>query len=255
MIRLFVTDIDGCLSIPYRAFRLDVLGRLREYAVAAGEPGTHELYPAVSICSGRAYPYVEAMSQLLDLRCPVLFESGAGLFDPVQMHCIWHPEFDADVQIEMEEVKTFVTSLTDGRRLSIDLSKRSQVAVVAPERSVIESVYEEIVGYVSSSHPALETFMTPFSIDIVAPHLTKREGIAWLAERCGLSWGEIAFVGDTSGDMGALAKAGRSYAPANADTPVKDLVDVTTAGSDVEGVLEAYHDAIEFNRQANRRGS
>jgi hydroxymethylpyrimidine pyrophosphatase-like HAD family hydrolase len=251
MIRLFVTDIDGCLAVPYRPFRLDRLSRIRDWARLAGAPGSHDVYPAVSICSGRSYPYVEAMSQILDLRTPVLFESGAGLFDPVEMLCRWHPDVAPDLESGMEEVKRFVSRLAAGTAVSVDLSKRTQVAVVAPDRKHIDPLIGPVSEFVSVSHPALKTFVTPFSIDVVAPNLTKRDGIRWLAEICGVGLDEIAFVGDTDGDIGALQLVGSSFAPANADTSVRAVVGETMSGSDVDGVIEAYEKVLTRNREAN----
>jgi len=251
MIRLFVTDIDGCLAIPYRPFRLDRLERIREWARMAGPPGSHTMYPAVSICSGRSYPYVEAMSQLLGLQTPVLFESGAGLFDPLEMLCRWHPDIAPELDAGMEEVKGFVSELIAGTSVSVDLSKRTQVALVAPDWKYIEPLIGSISDYVADSHPTFETFVTPFSIDVVAPNLTKRDGVRWLAEICGVDLQEIAFVGDTDGDIGALQTVGRSFAPANADTSVRAVVNETLSGSDVDGVVEAYEKVLEQNRGAN----
>lgn len=252
MIRLFVTDIDGCLATPYRPFRLDVLSRLRDYAREAGLPGSHSILPAFSLCSGRAYPYVEAMSQLLALTAPVLFESGAGMFDPLLSVCRWHPDFDDATSDSMKEVKMFMDNLVQDTVLSVDRAKRSQVAIVAPGPDEIQSAVQKIDAYVHDSHPSFKTFHTSFSVDVVAPHLTKRSGIAWLAEWCGIEMAEIAFVGDSNGDIGALKEVGRSYAPANADTEVKEIVHRITNGSDADGVFEAYLDVLQFNEKANR---
>ncbi|MGA1495494.1 MAG: HAD family phosphatase, partial [Rhodothermales bacterium] len=69
MTKLFVSDIDGCLAMPYEPFRMDRMRALMGRIHASGSP-------AFSLCSGRAYAYVEAMTQLLGLRVPTLFESG-----------------------------------------------------------------------------------------------------------------------------------------------------------------------------------
>ncbi len=252
MIRLFVTDIDGCLAIPYRPFRLDVLSRLRDYAREAGLPGSHSTLPAFSLCSGRAYPYVEAMSQVLALTAPILFESGAGMFDPVQSICRWHPDFDDATVESMIKVKKFMDDLVQDTVLSVDLAKRSQVAVVAPGPEEIQGAVQKIDAYVRDSHPTFKTFHTSFSVDVVAPHLTKLSGISWLAEWCGLEMAEVAFVGDTNGDIGALKEVGRSYAPANADAAVKEVVHRITKGSDADGVFDAYLDVVQFNEKVNR---
>jgi len=62
VIKLFVTDIDGCLGEPYTPYDLDGLATLRRYAHDAGPPTAPSATPAVSICSGRPYPYVEALT-------------------------------------------------------------------------------------------------------------------------------------------------------------------------------------------------
>ena len=51
MIKLFVTDIDGCLAEPYEPYDLEALSTLRRLADGAQGPA-----PALSICSGRPYP-------------------------------------------------------------------------------------------------------------------------------------------------------------------------------------------------------
>jgi len=252
MIRLFVTDIDGCLATPYRPFRLQILSRLRDYAREAGLPGSHSILPAFSLCSGRAYAYVEAMSQVLALTTPVLFESGTGMFDPLQSVCSWHPDLDDKTIANMKEVRVFMDNLVQDTVLSIDLAKSSQVAIVAPGPDEIHDAVQKIAAYVSESHPTFKTFHTSFSVDVVAAHLTKRSGIAWLAKWCGLEMNEIAFVGDTNGDIDALKAVGRSYAPANADTEVKEIVQWVMKGADAEGVLEAYLDVLQFNENVNR---
>jgi len=75
VIKLLVTDSDGCVAEPDAPSDLDGFARLRRYAVDEGAIHHSGRRPAVSVCSGRSYPYVEAMTQALDLRTPVAFES------------------------------------------------------------------------------------------------------------------------------------------------------------------------------------
>ncbi|HEX7069182.1 MAG TPA: HAD family phosphatase, partial [Rhodothermales bacterium] len=83
MIRLFVSDIDGCLSEAYRPYDIPAFSRLAAMVADAGGLGDKPGIPAFSLCSGRAFAYVEAMTQLLGISTPVLFEAGGGIFDPV----------------------------------------------------------------------------------------------------------------------------------------------------------------------------
>ena len=88
MIRLFLADIDGCLSEPYVPFDLDGFRRLRDWGLRAE---TDDRVPRLGLCSGRSYAYVEAMAQALGLRAPALFESGGGRFDLADARITWNP--------------------------------------------------------------------------------------------------------------------------------------------------------------------
>ncbi|GMQ81835.1 MAG: HAD hydrolase family protein [Rhodothermia bacterium] len=252
MIRLFISDIDGCLATPYQPFLLDELAELRLLAEQAGLPGTNGFFPSFSICSGRPYPYVEAMSQVLGLATPVLFESGAGMFDPVAAQRVWHTDVNRAMLDDISHVKSFLNQLVKNTVLMVDLAKQTQASVVAPGPEPIQAVFPEIQTYVSDNHPELEIFRTFFSVDVVVPNLTKQAGVQWLASLFELEMSEVAFIGDTDGDLGALQVVGRSYAPSNATKRVQDSVDVSTIGRDVAGVVEAFRDAIHFNEQTKR---
>ena len=62
----------------------------------------------------------------------------------------------------------------------------------------------------------------------------------WLADHMGLSLEEIAFIGDTNGDMPALNIVGQSFAPANGQDAVKARVNHASELNDIDAVIEAY---------------
>jgi hydroxymethylpyrimidine pyrophosphatase-like HAD family hydrolase len=97
-----------------------------------------------------------------------------------------------------------------------------------------------IEDWVTQNAPGFTTFHTHVSIDVVPPGLSKKEGLVWLAEKTGVSLDEIAFIGDTNGDIAALESVGRSFAPANAQPQVKNVVHHICSGTDIQGVIEAY---------------
>lgn len=248
MTRLFVSDIDGCLAAPYRPFELDKLERLSTLSTIAGAPGNHPDFPAVSICSGRSYPYVEAMSQVLGLISPVLFEAGGGMFDPVDASIKWHPAFTADVRAEVDELRDTVKSLVEDLPVEFDHAKKSQVALVGTDSKALDRALTLIKRHVEEHHPDMRAYHTHISIDVVPLSINKRRGMEWLAETTGISMEQIAYIGDTNGDIDALEAVGRSFAPANADEPVKAVVDRVCSGHTIDGVLEAYGACVEANR-------
>lgn len=248
VITLFVTDIDGCLSLPYAAYDLDAFGILRDHARAAGAPDENIGVPSVSICSGRAYAYVEAVTQALGLTVPVLFESGGGMFDPVAAQTTWNPAFTAEVEAALEEVRHwYATDVVGGTKMSIDHAKRTQAGVVTPDPQEIRALRPRALRFVEENVPALQVFATDNSVDVVPQGITKRTGLEWIADHVGLSMGEMAYIGDTDADVPALQAVGTSFAPSNAHDVVRACVDHVTAAAVMQGTLEAYRWCLAHN--------
>jgi len=249
MIKLFVTDIDGCLAAPYEPYDLDGFATLRQYAEAARSADDAAEGPIVSICSGRSYPYVEAISQALGLATPVLFESGGGRFDPMAAQTTWNPAFTDERESQLETVRHwFVTECVPGTALSLDHAKRTQAGVVSPNPDEIQKVCVRTNAFVAAEAPELHVFSTDISVDVVPPGITKRDGLEWLTDHLGVAMGEVAYIGDADSDLEALSAVGLSFAPANADEEVRAEVDHVTEGSVLDGTLEAYRQCRAQNR-------
>ncbi len=246
MIRLFVSDIDGCLAMPYEPFRLDRLGELARFAREAGTPDSESSLPALSICSGRAYAYVEAMTQLLSITTPVLFEAGAGMFDVNTGFSSLHPSLTDGVKEDLREIKAFMEAAIRTRPgLGMDYGKVSQAALAGKEEHGLFDALAEIEDWVARHFPTYETFHTHISIDVIPPGLSKVEGLQWLGRTLDIEMGEIAFIGDSNGDAGALEACGYSFAPANADASAKEVADHVSSLDDIDAVLEAYQMAAD----------
>lgn len=235
MIKLFVTDIDGCLAAPYEPFDLEGLATLRRL------PDEADHAPVLSICSGRSYPYVEAMTQALGLTTPVLFEAGGGQFDPGTAQTTWSPHLTDEVEAKLRVVEEwFVTEWVPGTHISLDHAKRTQAGVVSPKVEEIQALLPRTEQFVVEEAPGLHVFGTDISVDVVPPGITKRDGVEWLADGLDLALDEMAYIGDAETDLDALNAVGISFAPANADAAVRAQVDHVTEGTVIEGTLEAY---------------
>ena len=246
MIRLFLSDIDGCLSEPYTAYDLDGFARLRRWA---GRAEGDDRYPRLGICSGRAYAYVEAVSQALGLRAPALFESGGGRFDLPDARITWNPALTAEVERELDAARAFLLEAVVPRSetVSFDYGKRSQAGIVSPVVGECERYLGEVEAFAAAEAPGLTAYHTPYSVDVVPAALTKVQAIRWLAEADGLDLAEVAFIGDTNGDAPAIAACGLGFAPANGARPARDAADVVTEAPVLGGVLEAYRECLRRN--------
>lgn len=248
MIRLFLADIDGCLAEPYEAFDLEGFRTLADWGRRAEEDRN---FPQIGLCSGRAYAYVEATAQALDLRGPALFESGAGLLDLPAARVRWSPLLTPELEAQLAGVRDWLLrEVVPGTGLMFDWTKRAQVGVISLDYEEVVHAAERARAYVGEHYPDLMAVYTHVSVDILPRALSKRTGIGAFAREAGLGLNEIAYIGDTEGDIGALEAVGLSFAPQNAQPAVKAVVDVVTAGARLDGVLEAYRRCVQLNREA-----
>jgi len=252
MIKLFVSDIDGCLAVPYEPYDLDRFQALADHAAAAPTAGIADRRPAVSLCSGRAYAYVEAMTQVLGLTTPVLFESGGGLFDPVAAQTVWHPDFTSEVEAQIQEIRRWMQNTLCGSdtKTFVDHNKRTQAGVASPDTAEIEAHLPAVQAFVNDVNSDFHVFTTHISIDVLPATITKKQGLEWLGRHLGITVSEMAYIGDTGGDLPALQSVGASFAPANAEEAVRQGVDIVTDAPVLEGTLEAYAWCIEHNEAA-----
>lgn len=241
MIKLFATDIDGCLAEPYEPYDLDGLATLRRSARDARALREEGPSPALTICSGRPLPYVEAITQALALTTPVLFEAGGGRYDPVAAQTTWSPRLTDEVEAKINSVERwFLTKCVPGTKLSLDYAKRTQAGVVSPDVEEILELRPQTEQFVAEEAPGLHVFSTDISVDVIPPGITKRDGLEWLADHLSVDLDEVAYIGDADGDLEALEAVGVSFAPANAQAVVRERVDHVTTGAVIEGTLEAY---------------
>lgn len=248
MIRLFVSDIDGCISEPYQPYNLSRLADL--VALIHTQDST---VPAFSLCSGRAYSYVEAVSQLLGLTTPVVFESGGGMFDPVSMTVKWNPALTADVELKLLEIRKWLLSdCLPGTSMMFDYGKRTQMGIAGSDSDEVMRIVPRVEDFVRNSFPSFRVFHTPISIDISFDQITKRQGMQWLSGELDVPLENMAYIGDTNGDLPALEIVGHSFAPANATGAVRRMVNHVTDEPVTDGVYEAFTRCIDQNRYGEK---
>ncbi|MDX1438719.1 MAG: HAD family hydrolase [Rubricoccaceae bacterium] len=251
MIKLFLSDIDGCLCQPYEAYDVDGFGRIREWIGKAEEDS---LIPRFGLCSGRSYAYVEAIAQLLDLRAPALFESGGGRFDLQDARIRWNPELTPEVETELDAVRTFFLRSVVGADagFSLDYGKRAQTGVVNASQREVERFLPMVRDFVTRELPDLRVYETHASIDVVPKRMTKLQAIRWVADQEELTLEEIAFIGDSRGDVEAISAVGVGFSPQNGSFAAREAADVVTRGAVIQGVLEAFEWCVERNRAERR---
>ncbi|NND73186.1 MAG: HAD-IIB family hydrolase [Rhodothermales bacterium] len=236
-IRLFISDIDGCLSEPFTPFDLDGIQELRRLAVTHRSPTA----PLFSICTGRAFGYVEAMVQAIGFDMPVLFEAGGAMYDPKMYTISWAPQVTHEHRHQISEIlQHWEKNYLGDVKISIDYAKKTQASIVIRDSEKMETLLGEIKETIETTYSAMVVADTHVSIDVLPEHLSKENGILWLADEVGIPVDDIAYIGDSTGDIAAIKRVGLGIAPANASEAVRDAADYVCEGSHIDAVLEAF---------------
>lgn len=245
MIRLFVTDLDGCISYPFKTPEWVSINEIRELNRLSRE---RDGIPSLTICTGRPFPYAEAVAQWLDIQLPFVFES-AGLYHWEGNRIVTALK-SHDGELEpINKMREWLSNevIPDYPGTIIEFTKMMDAGVVSMNEQVIVEIHNRVLEKVDDIHPGLEVHATEISVNILMPGNNKLQGIKLLGEALGVGLDEMAYIGDSSGDVPALKHVKLPFAPKNAHETAKQHGKVleyeTTAA-----VLEAYRQIIEYNK-------
>lgn len=245
MIKLFVTDLDGCISYPFRTPDWNNMTQIRELNE---ESKVDKTVPPLSICTGRPYPYAEAVAQWLHIDVPFVFESaGLYLWSGNRIKTALNDELK-ELQ-PINEMKSWILNevLPDFPSAAMEYTKKMDAGIVAPEKSVIDAIHRIVKERVERYYPELEIHITDVSVNVLLGGNNKFQGMNLLAEEFNISLDEIAYIGDTGGDIPALKKVKMAFCPSNATRAVKN-VSKEMKGHTSNAVLAAYQEVIKYNR-------
>jgi len=244
MIKLFVTDLDGCVSYPFKTPHWESINEIRKLNLLSREV---EAIPPLTICTGRPYPYAEAVGQWFDVRLPFVFES-AGVYH-------WNgnrietalESIDNELK-PIRDMKTWLTGelLPDYPTAALEFTKMMDAGVVCPDEDVVNEIHEKILVKLEKDHPNLEVHTTEVSVNILMPGNNKLRGLQLLGKSLGIELSEMAYIGDTGGDVPALKGVKFPFAPSNARRVAKDAAEVLPFET-TEAVLAGYRKVIEYN--------
>jgi Cof subfamily protein (haloacid dehalogenase superfamily) len=120
------------------------------------------------------------------------------------------------------------------------------VKLLAKDRDADPDAFLELATTLVGEHVSLTHSSSIGLLEIGAAGITKASGLAYLAERNGVSQAEVAAVGDMPNDIPMLEWAGQPYAVANAHPSVLALVPNRLGSNDedaVAGLIDALLDA------------
>ena len=237
-IRLVLLDVDGCLIAgEAKPWNFGVMEFIAQSNRRAREDPSQF---AVTLCTGRQEPYVEAIMQAIDGHLPAIYENGGGLYFPAPYRFAVNPTFTPQMHESLVEIR---------HRLGRELVQRG-LAQIQPGKEVSVTLYpaRADIGFPQLAElagRALDGMLNGFSIhvslttvEILPPGIDKGAGAEWLAQETGIALADMAGIGDAPADLAYLRKCGASATTANAPDAVKRAVQYVSPYPDSLGTQD-----------------
>jgi len=245
-IKYFIVDLDGCVTDPFSCPDWSLISQLRELS---DQSFSDDTVPQLSICTGRPAPYTEAVGQWLNVKAPVLFESGAGMLNLSNQQICWNPALPKNALAMSAQVKAYIQQLQqEFPEIAPESSKQIDAGFVCADIDRMKYLGGVFSEHIKQHFPMYELHGTDISISAIWPDANKGSGIEWFCAHMEVAIANVAFIGDTSGDIPAIERAGISFTPQNGHPDNKLLANYVTQGSSTAGVVEAWRQLIKHNR-------
>ncbi len=223
-IRLVLLDIDGCLiageAKPWNFRVMEFVAELNRNA--REDAGQF----AVTLCTGRQQPYVEAIMQAIDSSMPAIYENGGGLYFPSPYRFAQNPSITdamSETLVQMrrmlrrELVQRGIAYIQPGKEVSLTLyPARTDITFPQLAELAERALDGQLHGY--TIHASVT------SVEILPPGIDKGVGAEWLSRETDIPLSQMAGIGDAPSDLAYLLKCGYSATTANAPELVKRAV-------------------------------
>lgn len=237
-IRLVVVDIDGCLT-PGEAQPWD-FSVLQFVAELNRKARVDPRQFAVTLCTGRQEPYVEAMMQAIDARLPGIYENGGGLYFPAPYRFVENPAITPAQRASLAELRRVLThAIVEAGMGQFQPGKEVSLTLYPARTGVTFEQLADIARRALDGKVSGWTIMPLVtSVDIVLDGIDKGAGVEWLSRETGIPLAQMAGIGDSPGDLPYLRRIGFSAAPANATDDVKRAVQYVSPFEDGKAVVD-----------------
>jgi HAD superfamily hydrolase (TIGR01484 family) len=234
-IKLIIFDIDGVLTggetkaLDHEL--LKCLARLNRNARQNSQ------LPGVTLCSGRAAPYVELMTQAIDGFLPAVFENGAGLYSPQSYSFIPNPILDDHSSI-FPVRQRIQTELIDSRFAFFQPGKEYTLTLFPSDPANLGDLQSEVERVLGPLCEKVDLVQSPSCLNILPRGVNKGSGVQFLARQTEIGINSMLGVGDSDNDVPFLSLVGYNAAPANANALVKSIVQYISPQAHMDGVRD-----------------
>jgi len=241
-IKIVAIDIDGCLlSREARGDELLILEKIKNYNRISH---VETKVPAITLCSGRPAPYVEALMTLIEGYVPAIFEWGAGVYLPQSYDFLYSDLFTDKVRKVRQEILNITINAVHHGEISAKIQPGKEVAITLyPQNGVTTGeLYMTLMQQLIDVDDLglYDVQVTQTRIDLLPVGIKKELGILTLANTVQLKPENILGIGDDESDIGFLSCVGLSGCPANARSAVKKIVDYVSPLENGHGVIDIF---------------
>jgi hydroxymethylpyrimidine pyrophosphatase-like HAD family hydrolase len=128
-----------------------------------------------------------------------------------------------------------------------EFAKRSDVGFIHPLTEMNHRIYHDVKPYVNAHYPDFEVHDTDVSVNIILSDCNKGTGVGLLSEKIGIPLDQMAYIGDSSGDLPAMKRVKMAFAPSNARDIVKAYAQVIDHEA-TRATRVAYEELVRINR-------
>src|SRR5690606_41337312 len=116
-----------------------------------------------------------------------------------------------------------------------------------PQAQMHHRIYREVEPYVEANYPDFELHDTDVSVNVILSGCNNGAGVGLLSDKIGVPLDQMAYIGDSSGDLPAMKRVKMAYAPSNAREVVKAFAKVIDDEA-TRATRIAYEEIVRLNR-------
>ena len=238
MIKLIVTDIDGCLtSGGISRFDLAFFQEIQRWNRAAR---CNPSVPPITVCTGRPQPYVEAIVQLMDCYMPAICESGGVFYDFSSRTLLLNPAFTDDLKEKYQTLfdRVTVQFLNGARPITLEPGKFTEITLIPYPPLDVDTIWDEACEFLQPFEHDFRISRTRSVVNFSTHVIDKGKGIEWLSEKTDIMCKEMAGFGDSAVDALFLKHVTFPGCPDNAVPEVKKACQFTSAHPTSDGFMD-----------------
>ncbi|MCX5770764.1 MAG: HAD hydrolase family protein [Candidatus Hydrogenedentes bacterium] len=239
-VKWIIADIDGCItpeeSVPWD---LDLFWKLARISRDASE-GRGRNAP-LTLCTGRPQPYVEVLAKLLDIRAPIICESGAVLYTMHDNRSRYGPGVTNEKMMGLRAVRAFLEAeiLPYYPDVVYQFGKEAHMSVFSQKPQLFNEIVPRIKQFVERrGGPDIDISPSHYYLNISLRGVDKGRTLHALCGELGVEKKDVAGIGDTEGDLPLRDAVAFFACPSNAKTPIKEAADYVSPFPTLEGVLD-----------------